>query len=156
METNHACVLGNDGTCVGDGNTDCISPTATILPLQSVPSSNQFAFHGMMHPHFHPYASVQQVDDPHLWQHGTLWSSCLLTPPTLRPPLLMPPPHQHDDPRMFGLADPNPMAGLESVDVTMVDVESQQGPGDTSHPNQVNEPMHDAHAEVDLRQRPDN
>ena len=37
----------------------------------------------------------------------------------------------------------------------MLDVEGPQGPGDTSTPNPVDEPMHDAHAEVGLGQRPD-
>ena len=37
----------------------------------------------------------------------------------------------------------------------MVDVEGPQGPGDTSTPNPVDEPMHDVHAEVGLGQRPD-
>ena len=36
----------------------------------------------------------------------------------------------------------------------MLDVESLQGPIDTSTPNQVDEPMHDAHAEIGLGQGP--
>jgi hypothetical protein len=97
----------------------------------------------------------------------------------------MAPPHQHDDPRMFGSDDPNTPpcvvpkgnypdagqfgsgdpnlgAGQSSLDqhgcekdTTMLDVEGLQGPGDTSTPNQVDEPMHDAHAEIGLGQGPD-
>ena len=37
----------------------------------------------------------------------------------------------------------------------MLDVEGLQGPGDTSTPNQIDEPMHDAHAEIGLGQGPD-
>ena len=34
----------------------------------------------------------------------------------------------------------------------MLNVEGMQGPGNTSTPNQVNEPMHDAHVKVGLGQ----
>ena len=37
----------------------------------------------------------------------------------------------------------------------MSDVEGLQRPGDTSTPNQIDEPMHDAHAEIGLGQGPD-
>ena len=37
----------------------------------------------------------------------------------------------------------------------MLDVEGLQGPGDTSTPNQIDEPMHDAHGEVGLGQELD-
>ena len=141
----------------------------------SGPGSSSSPFQGMMHPPTHHYAPVQQVDDPHLWRQGTPGSSRPLTPPPLRPPLIMPPPHQQDDPRMFGPAGPNtaapallpvgpPVAGefdTTMVDETvveddaMVDAEGPQGPGDASTPNPVDEPMHDAHAEVGLGQRPD-
>ena len=36
-----------------------------------------------------------------------------------------------------------------------MEVEGTQGPGDTSIPNLIDEPMHDPHAEVGLGQRPD-
>ena len=51
---------------------------------------------------------------------------------------------------MFGSADPSPTAAPELVDETMVEVERQQRPGDTSTLNPVDEPMHDAHAEAGL------
>ena len=37
----------------------------------------------------------------------------------------------------------------------MLDVEGSQRPGNTSIPNPIDEPMHDAHAEVGLGERPD-
>ena len=40
-------------------------------------------------------------------------------------------------------------------DTQMLDVEGPQGPGDTSIPTPVDEPMHDAHAETGLGQAPD-
>ena len=42
------------------------------------------------------------------------------------------------------------------VDKPMLDFKGPQGLGDTSTPNLVDDPMHDAHAEVGLEQRPDN
>ena len=47
------------------------------------------------------------------------------------------------------------MLAKAAVDEIMVDVEGPQGPGDTSIPSPVDEPMHDAHGEVGLGQRPD-
>jgi len=153
-------------------------PYPAQLPPPYPGASSSFAYQGMTHPHLRPYAPVQQVDDPHLWRQGTPGSSRPLTPPPLRPPLLMPPPHQQDDPRMFGTSssntpapvvtlsvapetrefgstDPNLVETHPTVDEEMVEVEGPQGPGDTSAPNPVDEPMHDAHAEVGLGQRPD-
>lgn len=138
-----------------------------------------FAFQHMVGPpQVRPYAPVQQVDDPHLWRQGAPGSSRPMTPPPLRPPLLMPPPHQLDDPRLFGSADPN-LAGpseprgppadrgqfgsadpnattaRSDEDNPMVDVEGPQGPGDTSTPSPDDDAMHDVHAEVGLGQRAD-
>ena len=55
--------------------------------------------------------------------------------------------------------DPNPGAAQSSLDVhgsqrdtMMLDVEGLQGPGVTSTPNQIDEPMHDANAEIGLGQ----
>ena len=106
-------------------------------------------------------------------------------PPPLWPPIVMAPPHQHDDPMMFGSSDPkppstvvpqgtspnvgqfrsgdpNPIAAQSSFDqhgsqrdTTMLDVEGLQGPSDSSIPNQIDEPMHDAHAKIGLGQGPD-
>ena len=146
-------------------------------PLQSVlmpPPSHPFQ--AMVAPHPRPYSPVQQVDDPSLWRQGAPGSSRPLTPPPLRPPLVESPPHQQDDPTMFGSTDPNMPAatgpqgasqdGREfgSADPNLADtaggdvemeVEGTQGPGDTSIPNLIDEPMHDPHAEVGLGQRPD-
>lgn len=121
------------------------------------PASSSFGLQGMMmHGHPRPYAPVQQVDDPHLWRQGTPGSSRPLTPPPLRPPINMPPPHQPDDPGMFGSTDPNPPAPpVPEDDVPMVEAEGLQGPGDTSTPNPVDESMHEPHAEAVLDQRPD-
>jgi hypothetical protein len=115
------------------------------------------------------------VDDPTIWR--VPGASTSLAPPPLRPPILVPPHHQRDDPHMFGSADPNtasagqsdpseaggfgsadpnPVLAQTREDEPMPDVEGPQGPGDTSTPNPVDEPMHDAHAEVGLGQRPDN
>jgi hypothetical protein len=74
------------------------------FPPQSIPppsgSQGSFSFQHMVGPHVRPYAPVQQVDDPNLWRQAG--SSRPLTPPPLRPPLVLPPPHQQDDPHMFG------------------------------------------------------
>ena len=137
------------------GPASSSTPTSLqLMPPPSGPGSSSFAFQGMTHPH-HPYAPVQQVDDLHLWRQGTPGHSRPLTPPPLRPALLMPPPHQQDDPRMFGSADPNPTAAPSSVDDAMVEAEGQQRPGDTSTPNPVDDPMHDAREETGLVQRPE-
>ena len=129
------------------------------IPPQPVPQSS-FSFQHMVGPHVSPYAPVQQVDDPNIWRLSG--SSRPLTPPPLRPPLVMPPPHQRDDPHMFGSADPNPVAAQSSMDqhgserdTPMPDVEGPQGPGETSTPIPIDEPMHDAHAEVGLGEGPD-
>ena len=152
------------------------------IPPQPVPQSS-FSFQHMVGPHVSPYAPVQQVDDPNIWRLSG--SSRPLTPPPLRPPLVMPPPHQRDDPHMFGSSDPNPppltvrqgqshdagefgssdpnpVAAQSSMDqhgserdTPMPDVEGPQGPGETSTPIPIDEPMHDAHAEVGLGEGPD-
>ena len=78
---------------------------AQRIPQQPMPQA-LFSFQHMMRPHQVPYAPVQQVDDPNMWHvSGT---SSLLGPPPLRPPIVMAPPHQQDDPNVFGLTDPNP------------------------------------------------
>jgi hypothetical protein len=56
----------------------------------------------------------------------------------------------------FGSANPNPVLAQSRDDEAMPDVEGPQGPGDTSTPNPVDEPMHVEHAEVGSGQRPDN
>ena len=101
-----------------------------------------------------------------------------LDPSTTLPSPYGVPPHQQDDPHMFGSSDPNPPAaalpqgashemkefgsanpnlveGSTGEDAVMMDVEGLQGPGDTSISTPIDEPMHDAHAEVKLGQRPD-
>jgi hypothetical protein len=157
------------------------------FPAQSIPqhpvSQGSFSFQHMMRPPHVPYAPVQQVDDPNIWRVSG--ASSPLGPPPLRPPIVMAPPHQPDDPRMFGSTDPNPpstvvpqgaspdagqfgspdpnpgaaQSSLDELvsqrDTTMLDVEGLQGPGDTSTPNQIDEPMHDAYAEIGLGQGPD-
>ena len=62
----------------------------------------------------------------------------------------------------FGSADPNLVLITAALDQhesqkesPMLDVEGLQRLGDTSSPNPVDEPMHDAHAEVGIRQAPD-
>ena len=152
------------------------------IPQQPVPQGS-FSFQHMLRPHHVPYAPVQQVDDTSIWRVSG--ASSPLGPPPLRPPIDMAPPHQQDDPRMFGSTDPNPpstvvpqgtspdagqfgsadpnpgaaQSALEEHgsqgDTAMLDVEGLQGPGDTSTPNQIDEPMHDAHAEIGLGQGPD-
>jgi len=149
---------------------------------QSVPQQS-FSFQHMLRPPPPAYAPVQQIDDPNIWRASG--SSRPLTPPPLRPPLVLPPPHQQDDPHMFGSSDPNRPAqrlpaddasekgefgsvdpnpaaaqpALEQqgshVDTPMLDVEGQQGPGDSSSPNPIDEPMHIAYGEVGLRQGAD-
>ena len=155
---------------------------AQSIPQQHVPQAS-FSFQHMMRPHHVPYAPVQQVDDPTIW--GVSGSSSPLGPPPLRPPIVMAPPHQQDDPMMFGSSDPNtpqpvvpkedypdagqfgsgdpnPVEAQSSLDqhgcqkdTAMLDVEGLQGPGDTSTPKQVDETMHDAHVEIGLGQGPD-
>jgi hypothetical protein len=127
-------------------------PPQNINP--SPASQQSFSFQHMMQPHPRPYAPVQQVDDPTIWR--VPGASTSLAPPPLRPPILVPPHHQRDDPHMFGSADPNPVLAQTRDDEAMPNVEGPQGPGDTSTPNPVDEPMHDEHAEVGLGQRPDN
>ena len=39
-------------------------------------------------------------------------------------------------------------------DTLILDIEGPQGPSDISIPNPIDEPMHDAHAEVGLGQKP--
>lgn len=147
---------------------------------QSVPQQS-FSFQHMLRPPPHAYAPVQQVDDPSIWRASG--SSRPLTPPPLRPPLVLPPPHQRDDPHMFGSSDPNPpgvpappgvsphTGGFGSndpnpvaappapdqpgVDTPMLDVEGHPGPGETPTPNPIDEHMHNAYVEVGLRQGPD-
>ena len=174
-------------------------------PPQAAPQTS-FSFQHMVGPHVRPYAPVQQVDDPNLWR--LQGSSRPLTPPPLRPPLVMAPHHQQDDPHMFGSSDPNtptpavqhsvalearefgsadpnppvpalpgssspqtgefgstdpnPVAAQDSLpphssegDTVMLESQGPQGPGDTSIPNPIHEPLHDEHAEVGLGQRPD-
>ena len=146
-------------------------------PLQLMPPPS-YPFQPMVAPHPRPYAPVQQVDDPRLWREGAPGSSRAVTPPPLRPPLTQSPPHQQDDPSMFGSPDPNTAATAPphgagegtrefgSVDPNLagpsttgddveMEVEGTQRPGDTSVPNLIDEPMHDSHAEVGLGQRPD-
>lgn len=154
-------------------------PPQSMHPQQG--SQGSFSFQHMVGPHVRPYAPVQQVDDPNLWRLAG--SSRPLTPPPLRPPLVMPPHHQSDDPHMFGSSDPNPapiavppgpsheggefgsgdrnqVAAQSSVDqhesdTPMHDVEGPQRPGDTSTPVPIDETMHVAHAEVGLGDGPD-
>ena len=135
-----------------------------------------YPFQAMVAPHPRSYASVQQVDDSSLWPQGAPGSSRPLTAPPLRPPSVDSPPHQQDDPTMFGSTNPNLLAAVRpqgasqesrefgSADPNLADtagddvemeVEGTQGPGDTSIPNLIEEPMHDLHAEVGLGQRPD-
>ena len=78
------------------------------------------------------------------------------------PPSTVVPQGTSPDAGQFGSGDPNPGAAQSALeehgsqrDTTMLDVEGLQGPGDTSTPNQVDEPMHDAHAEIGLGQGPD-